>query len=56
MWDEIKGYVVLFVGVPLAFGALYYVIVFATTGEWPDPPRANCYVEWDGVSNPDICD
>lgn len=56
MWDEIKGYLVLFAAIPLGFGFLYYGIVRVTTGEWPDRPWAECSTDWDGRANPSVCD
>jgi hypothetical protein len=56
MWDEIKGLLMFFVGIPLAIGTLWYIGVFMATGEWPDPPRADCYTEYDGRSNSSVCD
>ena len=56
MWDEVKGYVLFFIVLPLALGGLYYVGYYAVTGDWPDPPRSECFTDWDGVRNPSVCD
>lgn len=56
MWDEVKGYVVVFLIVPFALGGFYYLVYRGVTGEWPNPPRTECFTDYDGVRNPSVCD
>jgi hypothetical protein len=56
MWDEIRGYIVAFVVVPLVLGGLWYLGYRAVTGHWPDVQRCETAIEWDGKSNPSVCD
>lgn len=57
MWDEIKGLLLVFILIPLALGLAYCIAAWAITGDWPDmPPAGDCYTDWDGRSNPTVCE
>lgn len=56
MGEEIRGYVVAFILVPMAIGLAWMGAYRVVTGKWPDVAREMCYTEWEGRANPTACE